>query len=81
MTNDTRRAPAGRQRAQRPYLLFSAKEASAGEEYRGIRRRLPYWCNETKTGGRQGGGHRGAQDGVTPELFAGEARFCQDSLY
>ena len=35
--------------AQRPYFLFGAKEASAGEEYRGIRQRLLYWCNETKT--------------------------------
>ena len=34
-----------------------------------------------RPGGRQGGGHRGAQDGVTPELFAGEDRFCQDSSY
>ena len=30
-------APGGRQRAQRPYFLFGAKEASAGEEYRGTR--------------------------------------------
>ena len=34
-----------------------------------------------RPGRRQGGGHRGAQDGVTPELFAGEDHFCQDSLY
>ena len=34
-----------------------------------------------RPGGRQGGGDRGAQDGVTPELFTGEDRFCQDSLY
>ena len=31
--------------------------------------------------GRQGGGHRGAQDDVAIELFAGEDHFCQDSLY
>src|SRR4051812_32623510 len=49
MTNDTRRVRGGRQRAQHPYFLFGAKEASAGEEYRGIRQRLLYWCNETKT--------------------------------
>ena len=64
-----RRAPGGRQRAQRPYFLFGSKEASAGEEYRGIRQRLPYWCNETKTGGRQSGGHHGAQDSVTTRAF------------
>ena len=40
-----RRAP----RAQRPCFLFGAKEASAGAEYRGIRQRFPYRCNETKT--------------------------------
>ena len=49
MTHDTRRAPGGRQHAQRPCFLFGAKEASAGEEYRGIRQRLLYRCNETKT--------------------------------
>src|SRR3954470_2243520 len=49
MTIDTRRAPGGRQRAQRPCFLFGAKEAGAGEEYRGIRQRLLYRCNETKT--------------------------------
>ena len=49
MTIDTRRAPGRRQRAQRPCFLFGAKEASAGEEYRGIRQRFPYRCNETKT--------------------------------
>src|SRR3954470_21274975 len=49
MTIDTRRAPGGRQRTQHPCFLFGAKEASAGKEYRGIRQRLLYWCNETKT--------------------------------
>ena len=29
--------------------LFGAKEASAGEESRGISQRFPFWCNETKT--------------------------------
>ena len=42
-------ASGGRQRAQRPRFLFGAKEASAGEESRGIRQRFPYRCNETKT--------------------------------
>ena len=49
MTIDTRRAPGGHQRVQRPCFLFGAKEAGAGEEYRGIRQRFPYRCNETKT--------------------------------
>ena len=38
-------------------------------------------ATRSRPGGRQGGGHRGAQDCVTLELFAGEDRFCQDSLY
>ena len=41
----------GRQRAQRPCFLFGAKAASVGTEYRGIRQRFPYRCNETKTNG------------------------------
>ena len=49
MTINIRRAPSGRQRAHRPCFLFGAKEASAGAEYRGIKQRFPYWCNETKT--------------------------------
>ena len=35
--------------AQCPCFLFGAKEASVGEESRGIRQRFPYRCNETKT--------------------------------
>ena len=34
---------------QCPCFLFGAKEASAGEESRGIRQRFPYRCNKTKT--------------------------------
>ena len=30
-------------------FLFGAKGASAAVEYRGIRQRLPFWCNKTKT--------------------------------
>ena len=30
-------------------FLFGAKEASAGEESRGVRQRFPYRCNEIKT--------------------------------
>ena len=46
MTTKARWAPAG---TKEDSFLFGAKEASAGEEYRGIRQRLLYWCNETKT--------------------------------
>ena len=49
MTTKTRRAPGGHQRTQCPRFLFGAKEASAGDEYRGIKQRFPYRCNETKT--------------------------------
>ena len=49
MTTEARRAPGGHQRAQCPRFLFGAKGASAGAECRGIKQRLPYWCNETKT--------------------------------
>ena len=49
MTTETRRAPGGRQRAQCTCFLFGAKEASAGAEYRGVKQRFPYQCNETKT--------------------------------
>ena len=35
--------------AQCPCFLFGAKGASAGVEYRGIKQRFPYLCNETKT--------------------------------
>src|SRR4051812_17307028 len=49
MTIGAKRAPGGRQRAQRPCFLFGAKEAGADEEYQGIRQMLLYQCNETKT--------------------------------
>ena len=49
MMSGAKQAPGGRQRAQCPRFLFGAKEASAGEEYRGIKQRFPYRCNETKT--------------------------------
>ena len=46
MTIETRRAPGGRQPAQCPCFPFGAKGASTGQ---GIRQRLPFRCNETKT--------------------------------
>ena len=45
----TWRALGGRQHAQHPCFLFGAKEVGAGAEYRGIKQRFPYQCNETKT--------------------------------
>ena len=69
MTIENRRALGGSQRTQCPCFLFGAKEASAGEEYRGIRQRFPDRCNETKTSRRQDGGHHGAQDGVITRAF------------
>ena len=49
MTIRIKQAPGWRECAQRPCFLFGAKEASAGAEYRGIKQRFPYQCNETKT--------------------------------
>ena len=51
---ETRQAPGGRRPAQCPCFLFGAKGASTGVEYRGIRQRLPFQCNETKTSGAVG---------------------------
>ena len=45
MTKGARRAPA----TQCPPFTFGAKGASGAAEYRGIRQRLPFWCNKTKT--------------------------------
>ena len=53
MTIEPRQVPGGRQSVQCPRFLFGAKGASAGAEYQGIKQRLPYRCNETKT--KQGG--------------------------
>jgi len=49
MMIETRRAPGGRRPVQCPCFLFGAKGASTDVEYRGIRQRLPFQCNETKT--------------------------------
>ena len=82
MTIEARRAPGGRQRAQRPCFLFGAKEASAGEEYRGIRQRFPYRCNETKTSRTVG-----QRSPWSPRrhhhqcLWQSKTTFSQDNLY
>ena len=49
MTTKAGRAPGGRWPAQSPCFLFGAKGASAAVEYRGVRQRLPFRCNETRT--------------------------------
>ena len=46
MTIGTRLAPGGRRPVQCPCFPFGAKGASTGQ---GIRQRLPFRCNETKT--------------------------------
>ena len=46
MTIKARRAPGGRRPVQSPCFPFGAKDASTGQ---GIRQRLPFRCNETKT--------------------------------
>ena len=49
MMTETRREPGGRRLAQCPCFLFGAKGESTGMEYRGIKQRLPFRCNDTKT--------------------------------
>ena len=46
MTIETRRVPGGRRPTQCPCFLFGAKGAST---CKGIKQRLPFRCNETKT--------------------------------
>ena len=79
MTTKTRRVPGGRQRAQRHCFLFGAKEASAGEEYRGVKQMFPYRCNKTKTSRTEVTVE--PKTASSPEPFACEDHFCQDSLY
>ena len=68
--------------AQCPCFLFGAKGASAGVEYRGIKQRFPYQCNETED--QQDGKAEVTMEPKTaspPEPFVGEDHFGQDSLY
>ena len=67
--------------AQRPPFLFGAKGASATAEYRGLRQRLPFWCNKTKTMDCKMEVTVEPRIASLPELCAGEDYFCQDSLY
>ena len=66
---------------QRPCFLFGAKEASTVAEYRGIRQRLPFWCNKTKTKDCKTEVIVEPRIASPPKLCAGEDYFCQDSLY
>ena len=66
---------------QRPCFLFGAKEASATAEYRGLRKRLPFWCNKTKTMDSKTEVIVDPKMVSPPELCAGEDYFCQDSSY
>ena len=82
MTIGAKRAPGGRQRAQRPCFLFGAKEVGAGAEYRGIKQRFPYRCNKTED--QQDGKIKVTMEpkmASPPEPFVGEDHFCQDSLF
>ena len=82
MTIETRRAPGGRRPTQCPCFLFGAKGASTDVEYRGIRQRLPFQCNETKTGRAVGW-----RSPWSPRrrhrqcLWQPKTNFSQDNLY
>ena len=70
------------QRAQRPCFLFGSKGASAGAEYRGIKQRFPYRCNNTKT--RRTARQRSPWSPRWchhQSLLQAKTTFCQDSLY
>ena len=82
MTTETRRAPGGCWPAQCPCFLFGAKGASAGAEYRGIKQRLPFWCNETKTSRTVGQGSPWSPRRRHHQcLGQSKTTFSQDSLY
>ena len=81
MTIETRRAIGGRQRMQRTCFLFGGKGASAAAEYRGIRQRLPFQCNKTKTMDCKTEVIVEPKTASPPEPFAREDYFCQDKLY
>ena len=82
MTIETRRAPGGRRPVQCPCFLFGAKGASTGAEYRGIKQRLPFWCNETKTS--RAAGWRSPWSPRRRHrqcLWQPKTNFSQDNLY
>ena len=80
---EPRRGPqAGKSGDPRSQNADSAKEASAGEESRGIRQRFPYRCNKTKTS-RTAGWRSSWSPGRRhhQSLWQAKTKFCQDSLY
>ena len=79
MTIETRRAPGGRRPVQCPCFLFGAKGGSTDQ---GIRKRLPFWCNKTKTSRAAGwrsswSPRRRHHQG----LWQSKTNFSQDKLY
>ena len=50
-------------------------------EYQGLRQRLPFRCNKTKTMDCETEVTVEPKTVSPPELCAGEYYFCQDSLY
>ena len=78
MTIETRRVPGRRRPAQCPFFPFGAQGASTGQ---GIRQRLPFRCNKTKTKDCKMEVILEPKTASPLELCAGKDRFCQDSLY
>ena len=82
VTIETRRTPSERRPVQCPCFLFGAKGASTGVEYRGIRQRLPFQCNETKTS--RAAGWRSPWSPRRRHrqcLWQPKTNFSQDNLY
>ena len=79
MTIKTRRALGGRRPAQCPYFPFGANGASIGQ---GIKQRLPFQCNKTKTSRTTGW-----RSSWSPRrrhhqcLWQPKTNFSQDNLY
>ena len=79
MTIKARRAPGGCRPAQGPCFPFGAKGASTGQ---GIRQRLPFWCNETKTSRTAGRRSRWSPRRRHHQCFwQPKTTFGQDNLY
>ena len=66
MTTEARRVPGGRRPRQCPCFPFGAKGASTCQ---GIRQRLPFRCNKTKTSRTARWRSCGAQDSVIVRAF------------
>ena len=69
MTIETRRAPGGRRPVQCPCFPFGAKGASTGQ---GIRQRLPFRCNKTKTSRMAGWRSSWSQEGIIVRAFGSQ---------